>query len=160
MIIDLELVTREGMTYFAPAQDRTTKITGLRKWEQAFRVYAAIYTQKHPEHASEIWQDMYVINLAASSLQWENVSFYDCHILSSNGLWSLTVAGRKPMFKVGTWLWLIQSVDVRKQTPQLVVNLQVPAVGGHLPGVGEIIAVGATIEIKCKKSSAQCDWGP
>ena len=71
----LELVSHEGMTYFTPPQDRTTKITGLRKWEQAFRVYAVIYTQKHLECASEIWQYVYVINLAASSFQWENVSF-------------------------------------------------------------------------------------
>ena len=73
----LELVTREGMTYFAPAQDKTVKINSLRKWEQAFRVYAAIYTDKHPDRASEIWQYVYCINLAAGSYQWENVSFYD-----------------------------------------------------------------------------------
>ena len=40
----LELVTKNGQTYFSPVQDRNTRITGIRKWEQAFRVYAAIYS--------------------------------------------------------------------------------------------------------------------
>ena len=32
----LELVSKDGLAYFTPSQDR--KISGLRKWEQAFRV--------------------------------------------------------------------------------------------------------------------------
>ena len=46
-------------------------------WEQAFHVYAAIYSQANPSHATEIWQYMHVINIAAGSYSWENVSFYD-----------------------------------------------------------------------------------
>ena len=73
----LEIVNKNGMTYFAPVQDRNIKILGIRKWEQAFRVYAAIYSKANPHRASEIWQYIYVINLAASSYSWENVAFYD-----------------------------------------------------------------------------------
>ena len=72
----MELVNREGSTYFVPAADRD-KINGVRKWEQAFRVYAAIYSKSNPQRASEIWQYMYTINLAANSYIWDNVACYD-----------------------------------------------------------------------------------
>ena len=52
----MELVSKNGLTYFAPVQDRNSKITGIRKWVQDFRVYAAIYSQANQSHASEIWQ--------------------------------------------------------------------------------------------------------
>ena len=65
------------MTFLAPAQDRDQKITNIRRWEQAFRVYAAIYCGANPSRAAEIWQYIYVINSAASSYQWDNVSYYD-----------------------------------------------------------------------------------
>ena len=32
----MEIVSRNGMTFFAPVQDKTAKITCLSKWEQAF----------------------------------------------------------------------------------------------------------------------------
>ena len=73
----MELVTKDGMIYFAPVQDRNSCISGLRKWEQTFRVYAAIYSQAQPHRASEIWQYVYVINLAANSYHWDNVAYYD-----------------------------------------------------------------------------------
>ena len=72
----LELVSQDGLVYFAPVQDRG-KITGIRTWEQAFRVYAAIYSKAQPSRASEIWQYIHVINIVAASYTWENVAFYD-----------------------------------------------------------------------------------
>ena len=65
------------MTFFAPIQDKNTKITGICKWEQAFRVYVVIYSKANPHHASEIWQYVYVINLVAALYSWDNVAFYD-----------------------------------------------------------------------------------
>ena len=82
----MELVNRDGYTYFVPAADKD-KINGVRKWEQAFRVYAAIYSKANPHRASEIWQYVYTINLAASSYIWENVACYDYtfrHLMSNN----------------------------------------------------------------------------
>ena len=73
----MEIVSRDGMAYFAPAQDKGSRINGLHRWEQAFRVYAAIYSQANPSRATEIWQYVHVINIAAGSYTWENVSFYD-----------------------------------------------------------------------------------
>ena len=71
----MELVSKNGMTYFAPVQDRGSRINGIRKWEQAFRVYTAIYSQAQPHRATEIWQYVYVINLAANAYQWDNVAY-------------------------------------------------------------------------------------
>ena len=42
------LFTREGVTFFARVQDRDVKITNIRCWEQAFRVYVAIYSKANP----------------------------------------------------------------------------------------------------------------
>ena len=71
----VELVTKGRHTYFKPIKE--SHINGLRKWEQAFRVYAAIYTQANPTRATEIWQYMHVINVAASAYQWLNLAYYD-----------------------------------------------------------------------------------
>ena len=73
----IELVSRGGATFFAPVQDRDTKINSVCKWEQAFRIYAAIYTRVNPERASEVWQYVYVINTATLSYHWDNVAYYD-----------------------------------------------------------------------------------
>ena len=50
----IELVSRGGATFFTQVQDRDCKINSIRKWEQAFRIYAAIYTKANPERATEI----------------------------------------------------------------------------------------------------------
>ena len=52
----MEWITHDGMTYLAPVQEKESKINGIRRWEQAFHVYAAIYTKANPDRASEIWQ--------------------------------------------------------------------------------------------------------
>ena len=73
----MELVNRDGATFFIPASDKDNKITNVRKWEQAFRVYAAIYSRANPHRSAEIWQYVYTINLAATSFIWDNVPAYD-----------------------------------------------------------------------------------
>ena len=72
----MDLVFKDGHSYFVPAQN-DDRITGIRKWEQAFRIYAAIYSQANPARSAEIWQYVHVINTAAGSYTWENVSNYD-----------------------------------------------------------------------------------
>ena len=45
----VELVVQDGRTYFIPSKDKDLqKINCFAKWEQAFRVYASIYTQANP----------------------------------------------------------------------------------------------------------------
>ena len=87
----LEFVTRHGHTFLTTVQDRENRIFGLRKWEQAFRVYAAIYSKANPTRSAEIWQYLHIINTAASSYAWENVAYYDFtfrQMMSHNPNWS------------------------------------------------------------------------
>ena len=72
----LELVSKQGRAFIAPAED-LAKINGVRKWEQAFRIYATIYSQANPFRAPEIFQYINVINDAARSFSWECVAHYD-----------------------------------------------------------------------------------
>ena len=73
----LEWVQSSDGTFLQPVNDRENRITGLRKWEQAFRVYVTIYCGANPNRAKEIWQYIAIINSAASSVPWENVYEYD-----------------------------------------------------------------------------------
>ena len=74
----LEFVNCDGMTYYIPsAAEKEQKIYNVRKWEQGFKVYAAIYSKANPHRAAEIWQYIHTINLAASSYHWDNVAYYD-----------------------------------------------------------------------------------
>ena len=57
----MELVFREGKPVFLPHVDKSHLISGFRKWEQAFRVCAAIYGQANSHRSAEIWQ--YVFQL-------------------------------------------------------------------------------------------------
>ena len=72
-----QLIFKDRHPYFMNPADRDRKITGVRRWEQAFRVYAAIYSNANPLRSAEIWQYVYIINKAASSFIWSNVSEYD-----------------------------------------------------------------------------------
>ena len=73
----LEWVFKEGSSYLVPSADKDRKINGIRKWEQAFRVYAMIYCGANPNRAKEVWQYIGDINTAAASYQWDNVASYD-----------------------------------------------------------------------------------
>ena len=84
-----------GGTYLAPVADRVNRISGYRKWEQAFRVYATIFCGANPHRSKEIWQYVSVINTAATSYIWENVYEYDVtfrHLMAFNPArsWAVT----------------------------------------------------------------------
>ena len=72
----LQIVQRDGETFIGTSE-KETKINSIRKWDQAFRIYAAIYSEANPTKSAEIWQYIHVINTAASSYIWENVAYYD-----------------------------------------------------------------------------------
>ena len=74
-----QLIAQGTQSYLCPPNDSRggMKINSVKKWDQAFRVYAAIYTQANPTRSSEIWQYVYVIHTAATSNPWDNVAFYD-----------------------------------------------------------------------------------
>ena len=74
----LELVQRGGKAVFAPTIDREVMaITSFNKWEQAFRVYSAIFTKEHPERSSELVQYNHLIYTTAQTYVWSNVYAYD-----------------------------------------------------------------------------------
>ena len=72
----MQLVNRDGMSFFVPTNDRE-KIDGIRKWEQAFRIYTTIYCSANPHRAGEILQYTETIHKAASIFCWDNVARYD-----------------------------------------------------------------------------------
>ena len=52
----LEWIYHDGQTFLAPVNDKSSKISSFRRWEQAFRMYATIYCGANPSRAREIWQ--------------------------------------------------------------------------------------------------------
>ena len=75
----MELIHKDGQTYFIPATDRgnSCEINNFYRWEQAFRVFSNIYLREHPERAIELIQYNHVICTAASTYTWDNVYAYD-----------------------------------------------------------------------------------
>ena len=85
------LFTKDGVAYFAPAGECDAKINNVCQWEQAFRVYTAIYSKANPNRVNEVWQYVHVINHAASGYQWSNVAEYDFtfrHLMGEYPDWS------------------------------------------------------------------------
>ena len=73
-----QLISQGTNSYLsAPEHRNGPKINNIKKWDQAFRVYAAIYTQANPTRSSEIWQYVYIIHTAAAANPWDNVAYYD-----------------------------------------------------------------------------------
>ena len=101
---------KDGKAYFVPAQNSSNKISSVCKWEQAFRIYAAVYSEANPSRAAEIWQYVHVINIAATSYVWDNVSYYDTtfrQLMAQNPGWSWSkiynqmwnIAMREPLLR-------------------------------------------------------------
>ena len=72
----MELISWDGAPFFI-SSGRYERINGIKKWEQAFRIYAAVYSRVNPNRSAEIWQYIDVIHLAAAAYSWENVCAYD-----------------------------------------------------------------------------------
>ena len=73
----MQLVNRDGQSYFVPMERDSSGISNFNKWEQAFRIFMNVFTQAHPTRATELIQYNHVIFTAASSYQWDNVYMYD-----------------------------------------------------------------------------------
>ena len=74
----MELVICNGHTYYVPVC-KTTSISNFQRWEQAFRVFANIYTKTNvnTNRSSELIEYNHVIHTIAMSYTWENVYQYD-----------------------------------------------------------------------------------
>ena len=71
----MQLINRDWGSYWVPIKKE--KVNSLKKWEQAFRIYAAIYSRANPNRAHEIWQYVHIITTAAATYIWDNVAEYD-----------------------------------------------------------------------------------
>ena len=72
------VMTKEGQSYLVAANsDKDNKITNYRRWEQAFKVYMILYTERNPERAPEILAYADIISNASQNYVWENVAMYD-----------------------------------------------------------------------------------
>ena len=110
----VEMINKEGKSFCSLSlnTEETVKITHVRKWEQAFRVYATIYSQANPAKASEIFQYINVITEAARKFVWDCVAYYDFtfrHMMHDKPnrswakpfpeLWSISMT--EPLFRPG-----------------------------------------------------------
>ena len=75
----MELVNRNGNTYFVPVSDHecASGITSFYKWEQAFRIFSNVYTRFFPHRATELIQYNHIICTASQNFIWDNVYLYD-----------------------------------------------------------------------------------
>ena len=72
----MEFVIKNGKTYWSPVSDSIV-INGFSRWEQAFRIYANIYTKEFPQQSSELIQYNHIIHSISSQYVWDNVYAYD-----------------------------------------------------------------------------------
>ena len=75
----IDIVSIEGSNKYDLVQsnDQDSKINSVHKWDQAFRVYATIYSKENPTRGPEIWQYIDTIHRAARTFHWESVYEYD-----------------------------------------------------------------------------------
>ena len=108
---------REGRPVFLPYVDRSKGINGIRRWEQAFRIYAAIYSQANPQRSAEIWQYVFTINTAAATYSWSNVAEYDfafCQMMARNPKCSWS--------KIYNQMWNICLTDTNQNRVNLIID--------------------------------------
>ena len=75
----VQVINREGGTFFVPTTEREAPaISSLKRWEQAFEIFASIYVKCHPDQAAELFEYISVIRNAAATFIWDNVYTYDC----------------------------------------------------------------------------------
>ena len=103
----LELTSKDGRSFWLPFNEKeVNKINNIKQWEQAFKVYAAIYTKFNPLRGAEIYQYVHSINLAASSYIWENVAYYDYHFRKM-----MADNPQRSWAKTNTQLWSLSMRD-------------------------------------------------
>ena len=73
----LQLIIKNGQTFWVPLHEGKHTINNFQKWEQAFRVYSDIYTRQHPGRASELIQYNHIISTISLQFSWDNVYDYD-----------------------------------------------------------------------------------
>lgn len=74
----VQMLNKDGETYLIASKDRQhPAINGIKRWCDAFRIFIAVYVNKHPHRAMELLQYMDMIQDTATRFVWENVDRYD-----------------------------------------------------------------------------------
>ena len=74
----LEIINKEGHSYFVPTSDREIPmINSFKRLEQAFRIFSGIYTKTRPDRVQQLYQYVDAISTAAENFVWDNVYTYD-----------------------------------------------------------------------------------
>ena len=73
----MELVVKDGKAFWASPTNEVVTINNFNKWEQAFRIYANIYTSEYPNKSTELIQYNHVIHTISLAYVWDNVYAYD-----------------------------------------------------------------------------------
>ena len=74
----MQIVNRGGQAWWEEIGDRVQTVGNYKRWEQAFRVYADVYTSVHIGRGSELIQFNHVIHSLSPSFTWDNIYAYDC----------------------------------------------------------------------------------
>ena len=144
-------INKEGHAYYVPYDDRdngSNKIASFGRWEQAFRVYAAIYTAANPHRGSEIYQYIHSINCAAMSFQWDNVAAYDYQFRKD-----MEAYPQRSWAKTNTQLWSLCMRDSLPTRGQGGSNT-----GGRKTGELRDICCWRHNRNQCKKSAKDCKF--
>lgn len=70
----VQMIQRDGGTYFVPAENESKEILSYKTWELAYKVFMGIFLEKWPERSKELLQYSHVIQVASNTPPWENVS--------------------------------------------------------------------------------------
>ena len=73
----VQLVMKGGGTFFVPANESSTVISNLHRWDQAFRVFSDVYCHFNLTRSTELIQYSHVIHTAALTYVWDNVYAYE-----------------------------------------------------------------------------------
>ena len=72
----LHFMIKNGQSFWVPPNEHIN-INSYQRWEQAFRIYADVYSRAHPHRSSELIQYGHIINTISAQYIWENVYDYD-----------------------------------------------------------------------------------
>ena len=72
----IELVNNNGRPELRSVSEVET-IGSFGKWEQAFRIFSTVYTDRYPERAKQLLQYNHIIFSASLTFTWSNVYAYD-----------------------------------------------------------------------------------
>ena len=108
----LEWVHKDSSTFLALVSNRGNKITGIKRWDQAFHIYETFHCGANPHRAREIRQYVDVIHTAANAYCWDYVYNYDVifrHLMEFNPArsWAVTynhmwnLSHKEPLTKNG-----------------------------------------------------------